>query len=112
MLEVASPIDRRKFKRVATDQVISFAPMGQRDQLGVGRDVSAGGIRFEVIGCDVQLGEMLRIAFNLVDETIVATGHVVWATEIDPLTLDVGIEFVEIEDSALRILDEIVTAEF
>ena len=32
--------DRRKYARIATDQVISFAPVETRDLLGVSRDAS------------------------------------------------------------------------
>jgi hypothetical protein len=57
--------ERRKYRRIATDQVISFAPVGERDLLGVGRDVSSGGIRFEAIGCEIDLGDVLRVTFNI-----------------------------------------------
>jgi hypothetical protein len=31
---------------------------------------------------------------------------VVWATELDPITLEIGIEFVEIDPRAARLLNE------
>jgi len=98
--------DRRKYSRIATDQVISFAPVDTRDLLGVSRNVSAGGIRFEAVGCEIDLGDILRLTFNVADETVVAVGKVVWATEMDPITTDVGIEFVEIEPHVLELLEE------
>jgi len=36
---------------------------------------------------------------------VVAIGRVVWATEMDPITLDVGLEFIEIDPTALRLLE-------
>ena len=99
--------ERRKYRRIATDQVISFAPVADRDLLGVGRDVSSGGIRFEAIGCEIALGDILRVTFNLADQTIVAVGRVVWATEMDPITSEVGIEFIEIDPMALRLMEEL-----
>jgi hypothetical protein len=98
--------DRRKYARIGTDQVISFAQVDESDRLALGRDVSAGGIRFEAVGCEVDLGEVLRLTFNVDGETVVAVGRVVWATELDPITLDIGIEFVEIDPRAARLLDE------
>jgi PilZ domain len=98
--------DRRKYSRIATDQVISFAHVDARDLLGVSRNVSAGGIRFEAVGCEINLGDMLRVTFNLGDHTVVAVGKVAWATDMDPITTDVGIEFVEIDASVLRLLEE------
>lgn len=99
--------ERRKYARIATEQVISFAPLEAREQLAVGHDLSAGGIRFQAIGCEIDLGDVLRVTFNLGDQTVVAVGRVAWSTELDPLTLDVGLEFLEIDPLALRLLDEL-----
>lgn len=100
--------DRRKYGRLATDQVISFAPVDARDLLGVSRNLSIGGIRFEAIGCEIEQGDVLRVTFNVADETVVAVGKVVWSTEIDPITTDVGLEFIEIDPEAARRLGEIL----
>ncbi len=91
--------------------MISFAPVDNRDLLGVGRDVSAGGIRFEAVGCEIELGEILRVTFSIGDQTVVAVGRVAWSTEIDPLTLDVGPEFVEIDSEAVDLLDGVTAPE-
>lgn len=99
--------ERRKYSRIPTDQVISFAPVDTSQRLGVSKNVSSGGIRFEAVGCEVSLGETLRVTFNVDDQTIEAVGRVVWATETDPITLEVGIEFIEIDPQAQQILDEI-----
>lgn len=98
--------ERRKYARIATEQVISFAPLDHREQLAVGRNLSAGGIRFQAVGCEIELGDVIRVTFNLGEETVVAVGRVAWATELDPITLDVGLEFLEIDPLALRLLDE------
>jgi hypothetical protein len=103
--------ERRKYRRIGTDQVVSFAPVDTRDLLGVSRDLSSGGIRFEAVGCEIELGEILRVTFSVGDQTVVAVGRVAWSTEIDPLTLDVGLEFVEIDPEAVAMLDEVTTTE-
>ena len=103
--------ERRKYRRISTDQVISFAPVDARDLLGVSRDVSSGGIRFEAVGCEIDMGEVLRVTFSVGDQTVVAIGRVAWSTEIDPMTLDVGIEFVEIDPTAISLLDEVTAVE-
>lgn len=100
------PSERRKFARLGTDQLISFAPVNTREQLAVGRNVSPGGMRFEAIGCELELGEVLHLTFNVGEETVSAIGRVAWATEMDPLTLDVGIEFLEIDGEVLRALED------
>ena len=99
--------ERRKYRRIATDQVISFAPVSERDVLGVGRDVSSGGIRFEAVGCEIDLGDVLRVTFNIGENTVVAVGRVIWSTEIDAISSDVGIEFIEIDPRAQQMLDEL-----
>jgi hypothetical protein len=110
-MEPIKSSDRRKYQRIATDQVISFAPVDARDLLGVSRNLSVGGIRFEAVGCEINLGDVLRVSFNLGDRTVVAVGNVVWATESDPITTDVALEFVEIDPEALRLLEELASVE-
>jgi PilZ domain len=99
-------LDRRKYNRLETDQVISFSHVEERDHLAVSKNVSSGGIRFETVGCEIEMGDVLRVTFNLHEHTVIAVGRVVWATEVDPITLDVGIEFLEIDPLAARLLDE------
>lgn len=106
MGESAQAQERRKYSRIGTDQVISFAPVDASNYLGVSRDLSPGGIRFHALGCEFGLGDVIRVAFNVGDETVVAVGRVVWSTEIDPLTLDVGVEFIEVDPAALQLLEQ------
>ncbi len=110
-METKKDSDRRKYGRIDTDHVISFAQVDTRDLLGVSRNISSSGIRFEAVGCEINLGDVLRVTFNIGDQTIVAVGKVAWATEIDPITTDVGIEFIEIDPSALNLLHEFTTIE-
>ena len=98
--------DRRKFARIATDQVISFSMVEAADQLALGKDVSPGGIRFLAIGCELDLGDTIRVTFNVGDHSVVAVGQVVWATEMDPITTDIGLEFVDIAPEALRLIED------
>lgn len=106
-MATANGQDRRKYYRIPTDQVISFAEVGAAERLGSGRDLSRGGMRFDAVGCEIGFGDVLRVTFNLLDRTYVATGRVVWATEMDPIAVEVGLEFVEIDPVALRTLEEI-----
>ncbi len=108
MRGVSKDLDRRKYRRIATDQVISFAPVDTRDLLGVSRNLSTGGIRFEAVGCEIELGDVLRVTFNVGDQTVVAIGKVAWSTEMDPITTDVGLEFIEVDPSAIGVLEDIL----
>jgi len=104
---MASPdtSDRRKYPRLGTDQIISFAEVDHKDQLAVGKNVSGGGISFEAVGCEINLGDTLRVTFNVGTQTVVATGTVVWATETDPFSVEVGLEFLQIDPRAMELLE-------
>ncbi len=103
--------ERRKYSRIPTDQVLSFAPVEAENRLAVSHNVSVGGIRFEAVGCEMSLGDTLRVTFNLGDQTVVALGRVVWAIDMDPITMDIGLEFLEIDPVALRLLEEVSATE-
>jgi hypothetical protein len=47
------------------------------------------------------------VTFNNGDQTVVAVGRVVWSTEIDAISSDVGIEFIEIDSDAQQLIDEL-----
>jgi hypothetical protein len=100
-----SSADRRKYPRLRTEQMISLAPLEAADRLAVGKNLSAGGICFEAVGCEFALGDLLRVTFNVSEETVVAVGRVTWAIELDAFTQEVGIEFVEIDPFALAALE-------
>jgi len=103
----ASGAERRKFHRIATDQVISFSEIDRPDQLAVSKNLS-GGISFEAVGIEINLGDVLRVTFNVGDETVVAKGTVMWATDTDQITQEVGIEFHEIDPEAVRLLEDAI----
>jgi hypothetical protein len=100
--------ERRKFHRIGTDQVISFAEIDRPDQLAISKNLSTGGISFEAVGVEINLGDVLRVTFNVGDHTVVATGKVMWATDTDPITQEVGIEFHEIDPEAVRLLEDVI----
>jgi hypothetical protein len=99
--------ERRKYHRIATDQVISFAEIDSPEQLAVSKDLSTGGIRFEAVGIEINLGDVLRVTFNVGDQTVVASGTVVWATDTDPITQEIGIAFHEIDPRAAELLEAV-----
>jgi len=99
--------ERRKYPRIATDQVISFALLQNGHQLAVGKDISLGGIRFHAIGCELEVGDRIRVTFNVGERTLEAVGVVTWATELDAVTLDIGLAFESLDAEAARILEEV-----
>lgn len=100
--------ERRKYPRVPTDQVLTIAPQGRAGVSARGRDVSPGGIQFQVIGCEIALGESLKVTFQVGETCIVASGRVVWATENDAWITDVGLEFDRVEGDGLARLQDMI----
>jgi len=105
-------VERRKYPRIKSTDVVSFMKVNQIDKLGVGKDLSPGGIRFEAIGCEIDTGTTIRINFYVGSTFVSAVGRVVHATDIDSLTQDVGVEFVEIDPTSAAILKEFYKEEF
>jgi len=103
--------NRRKYHRIGTDHVISFAEIDSGDQLAFSRNVSTGGIRFEAVGCEIAMGDVLRVTFNVLKQNVVAIGKVVWATDTDPISTEVGLEFIDIDPIALQLLEESASPE-
>lgn len=99
--------ERRKYARISTDQVISFAMLGHSDQLAVGKDISQGGIRFHAIGCELDVGDRIRVTFNVGERTLEAVGQVSWATELDAVTFEIGVAFESLDPDAARILEDL-----
>jgi hypothetical protein len=102
--------DRRKYPRLETDQMIAVARVDTGAQIAQSRDVSLGGIRFQIFGAELELGDVLRIYFNVEDQTVSGLGRVVWATDLDAFTTDVGLEFLEIDPVAFQFLEKLAAA--
>jgi len=97
-------VERRKYPRIPSSDVVSFSELNTEEKMGVTKDVSPGGIRFYATGCEIEQESILQINFYVGETFVTAVGKVVHATEVDPLTQDIGIEFVEIDPVASAIL--------
>ncbi len=102
--------ERRKYPRIETSQMVAVARVEEARRLAHGRDLSAGGIRFELVSAEIEVGELLSVTFTVDGETLCALGRVAWATEIDAFTSDVGLEFVEVEPRASELLGKLDAA--
>jgi hypothetical protein len=98
--------DRRKYPRIPSSDVVSFSEVERTHKLGVAKDFSPGGIRFFAMGCEIELGKVLEVHFYVGPSFISAVGRVVHATEVDGLTTDIGLEFVELEPVAAAVIRE------
>ncbi len=98
--------DRRRYRRLASDELVSFSLFGRSSGLGQGGNVSKGGIRFTAVGCSFECQELVRVSFNVGQQTVDAVGRVVWVRQHDEITVEVGLEFVRIDPWAARLLEE------
>ena len=48
------------------------------------------------------------MTFKVGDQTVVAAGEVVWATDTDAITQEIGIEFHEIDAQDVQLLEEAI----
>ncbi len=98
--------DRRRFKRLASEELVSFSLFGGSSGLGQGGNISRAGMRFTAVGCAFRTGELVRVSFNISQQTVDAVGRVIWVRQHDEITAEVGLEFVRIDPWAARLLDE------
>jgi hypothetical protein len=74
-------------------------------------DISAGGMRFGIVGCALRAGDLVRVTFNVGAETVGAIGSVLRVREMDPITTEVSIQFVRIDPWASELLAQALAAE-
>ena len=98
--------DRRKYPRIASDQLVSFTPFAGAPALADAGDVSLGGIRMKVVGCELRKGDLMLVNFNVGEQTVEAVGRVVRLKQMDDITAEVGLEFVRIDPWAAWLLEE------
>ena len=99
-----STFDRRKYPRVLTESLVSIARVNTREALAHALDVSIGGIRFQCVGLEVELGEMLRVQLTIGDRTVSVIGKLVRVTELDGFTQEVALTFTDVDSETLRFL--------
>ena len=78
--------------------------MDSREALAHALDVSIGGIRFQCVGLEVELGEVLRVLLTIGERTLSVVGRLVRVTELDGFTQEVALSFTEVDPDTLRFL--------
>ena len=75
-------------------------------------DVSIGGIRFQSVGLDLELGELLRVTLTLGENTVEVVGKLVRVTDLDGFTQEMGLSFLEVSPEAQSLLNEHLPEDF
>jgi PilZ domain len=96
--------DRRKYPRVRTESLVSIARVDTREALAQALDVSIGGIRFQCVGLEVELGESLRVLLTIGDRTVSVVGRLVRVTELDGFSQEVALAYTEVDADTQRFL--------
>jgi hypothetical protein len=100
----SDPIDRRKYPRVRTDSVVSIRRLAPPEMLAHALDLSLGGIRFQCVGVELELGEAVAVTLTLGDRTATVVGRLTRLTDLDAFTQEVALEFLECDDETLALL--------
>jgi len=106
-----APVERRKHPRIRSDQTFTVTPFAGRAMMAQCCDMSAGGMRFGIVGCTLRAGDLVRVTFNIGAETVAAIGSVLRTQELDPITTEVSLEFVRVDPWAAQLLEQALQAE-
>ena len=106
--------ERRQHPRIDTLNLISYNCIDETDQIvaqGMGRtlNVSEGGILLET-HVPIDPKYTVALAIGLEDDLINIKGKVVFAMAGDEERFDAGIEFIEIDETALEVLKKYIKA--
>ena len=104
--------DRRKYPRVHTDAVVSIARIEAPSSLGHAMDLSEGGIRFQCVGVELDLADVVRVTLTLGTDTIEIVGRLVRLVELDAFTQEVALAFLDVDAEADEVLKRHLTDDF
>ena len=102
----ASGSERRKYRRVPTDSVVSIRRIDSAEIVAQALDLSLGGIRFQCVGIEVEVGETVAVDIMLEGSTASVLGRLVRVTELDAFCQEVAMAFLEMNDETEQVLKE------
>ncbi len=97
-------LDRRQYPRLPSEALLSIARVDERDRLAQAVDLSSGGIRFQCVGLELELGALVRVGFKLDDQEVSVVGKLVRVTDLDDLTQEYALAFAEADPGTLDLL--------
>ena len=89
--------NRRKYPRVRTEALMSIACVDNDDFVAHTVDLSLNGLRFQCVGLDVEVGQLLRVGFRLGEEEVSVVGKLVRVTELDFLSQELALALIEVD---------------
>lgn len=100
--------ERRKYPRVRTDSVVSIRRLDAPEMLAHATDLSLGGIRFECVGVELEVGETVCVTLTLDDRTASVVGRLVRVVELDAFTQEVALAFLMADEETERVLKAVL----
>lgn len=89
--------NRRREPRVRSEGMLTVEQMSGSERVGHIMDLSAGGVRFQTVGTRVTFDEVVRIAFNVGEETFNLFGKAVRVQNLDAFSQEVALSFAGLE---------------
>ncbi len=86
--------------------LFSVTRMDAPDGLAYAVDFSLGGIRFQCVGLEFKVGQLLHVRLNLGGTEVGAIGKLVRISQPDGFTQELALAFVEVEAQTLKLLEE------
>lgn len=98
--------DRRKYPRVRTETLVAVARVDSSDHLGWSVDLSQGGIRFQWVGLELEVGEGVRMTLDLGGHQGSLVGKVARVTALDAFAQEVALAFHEADAKTVELLKD------
>ena len=85
---------------------MSVAHVDAPAALATALNLSRGGIRFQCVGLEVEVGDTVRVELTIEDQTLAVVGTLIRVTELDAFAQDVALAFSEVDADTLQLLED------
>lgn len=89
--------DRRRYPRSSVDCMLSVQRLGASGGLAHVTDISAGGVRFQCVGLNMALEEVVEIQFTLGKEAFGLFGKTLRTSKLDEFAQEVALAFTGVD---------------
>ncbi|MDH3286037.1 MAG: PilZ domain-containing protein [Acidobacteriota bacterium] len=100
------PADRREFRRIKKDLMLSITPVDRPPAMGLSVDVSEGGVRLQCVGVELAVDQLVEIAITAARDTKIFIGRVVRIYDLDGHSMEVGVAFEDVDADDQQFLRE------
>lgn len=108
-------MEKRQFMRVSSEFFVWYQTI-EEDEVSFGKtaskDISAGGIRLELEEPEI-MGTCLLMKFQIPnrEQNVLAKGKVVWVNKLENGKNEIGIQFYDISEADMSLINEFASSE-